>query len=137
MALSLRHRRAIAASPLRTGGSVPYRGKDFLLSSHPSSLLTAEVTHKPPCSKLALISTEQFIPREKTPSTSKSHNLASLSPAGDNFPSGARQPAGSKAEQTSPLHQEIWEAAGLCTALCSQELKASPALAISPAYLGA
>lgn len=77
------------------------------------------------------------MPREKTPSTSKSYNLAPLSPAGDNFPSGAHQPAGSKAEQTSPVHQESWEAAGLCTALCSQELKASPGLAISTAYFGA
>lgn len=49
------------------------------------------------------ISTEQFVSGKKTPSTGKSYNLAPFIPAGDNFPSVARQPAGSKAEQTSPL----------------------------------
>lgn len=39
----------------------PYREKDLFLSSHPS----ADVTHKPPFSKLALISTEQFMSQKK------------------------------------------------------------------------
>lgn len=81
----------------------PYREKDLFFSSHPSSTLTADVTHKPPCSKLATISTKQFMSGKKTPSTSKSYSLAPLSPAGDNFPSVAPQPAGSQAEQISPL----------------------------------